>query len=301
MKKKVFYGWWIVLATNLICLLGYGTWLYSFGVFFKPMAAEFGWTRAMTAGAYSLRSIEGGIASPIVGWAVDKYGSRRVIIFGGLVSGLGFAMMPFVNSLLGFYLAYGIVVSIGMSAMLYLPAFTVIAKWFTRKLSRALAVLSLGAGLGGLICAPVAAVVINQFGWRAAFLGMGVLMLMGHPLNLLQFGEEQARQLGLNVSLAKTIIIIAASITTAVAVSFSGIIGFIGLVVPHIVRMIWGPDYRKLIPLSVFLGSATLLAADVLARWVMAPRVLPVGIVTAMIGAPFFLWILRRAKAEVFW
>jgi iron complex transport system permease protein len=133
------------------------------------------------------------------------------------------------------------------------------------------------------------------------FLGMGVLMLMGHPLNLLQFGEEQARQLGLNVSLAKTIIIIAASITTAVAVSFSGIIGFIGLVVPHIVRMIWGPDYRKLIPLSVFLGSATLLAADVLARWVMAPRVLPVGIVTAMIGAPFFLWILRRAKAEVFW
>lgn len=132
-------------------------------------------------------------------------------------------------------------------------------------------------------------------------LGMGVLMLMGHPLNLLQFGEEQARQLGLNVNLAKTIIIIAASITTAVAVSFSGIIGFIGLVVPHLVRMIWGPDYRKLIPISVFLGAATLLAADVLSRWVMAPRVLPVGIVTAMIGAPFFLWILRRAKAEVFW
>lgn len=132
-------------------------------------------------------------------------------------------------------------------------------------------------------------------------LGMGVLLLMGHPLNLLQFGEEQARQLGLNVNLAKTIIIIAASITTAVAVSFSGIIGFIGLVVPHLVRMIWGPDYRKLIRISVFLGAATLLAADVLARWVMAPRVLPVGIVTAMIGAPFFLWILRRAKAEVFW
>jgi iron complex transport system permease protein len=132
-------------------------------------------------------------------------------------------------------------------------------------------------------------------------LGMGMLSLLGHPLNVLQFGEEQAKQMGLTVEKAKTIIIVVASITTAVAVSFSGVIGFVGLVVPHILRMIWGPDYRRLIPLSILLGASTLLAADVIARWVLAPRVLPVGIVTAMIGAPFFLWILRRAKAEVFW
>lgn len=132
-------------------------------------------------------------------------------------------------------------------------------------------------------------------------LGMGALALLGHPLNLLQFGEEQAKQMGLPVELAKTLIIVVASITTAVAVSFSGVIGFVGLVVPHVLRMIWGPDYRRLIPLSILLGASTLLAADLVARWVMAPRVLPVGIVTAMIGAPFFLWILRRAKAEVFW
>ena len=73
LKKKIFYGWWIVLSTSIICGLGYGTWMYSFGVFFKPMMAEFGWTRAMTAGAYSLRSIQGGIASPILGWVIDKY------------------------------------------------------------------------------------------------------------------------------------------------------------------------------------------------------------------------------------
>jgi len=103
------------------------------------------------------------------------------------------------------------------------------------------------------------------------------------------------------VERAKTIIIVVASITTAVAVSFSGVIGFIGLVVPHVLRMIWGPDYRRLIPLSTLAGGTTLLFADVIARWIMAPSVLPVGIVTAMIGAPFFLWILRRAKAEVFW
>jgi iron complex transport system permease protein len=118
---------------------------------------------------------------------------------------------------------------------------------------------------------------------------------------LLQFGDEQAKQLGLPVERVKTLIIVVASITTAVAVSFSGVIGFVGLVVPHVLRMIWGPDYRRLIPLSILFGATTLLTADVLARSVMAPRVLPVGIVTAMIGAPFFLWILRRAKAEVFW
>ena len=174
MRKRVFYGWWIVLATNIICLLGFGTWLYSFGVFFKPMMTEFGWTRAMTSGAASLRSIEGGVAAPVVGWAVDRYGSRKLIIIGGIISGAAFCLLPLVNSLWSFYLIYGVILSIGMSAMLYLPAFTVIAKWFDRKLSRAMAVLAVGAGLGGLICSPTAALLINHIGWRFAFLVMGI-------------------------------------------------------------------------------------------------------------------------------
>ena len=185
MRKKIFYGWWIVLATNLICMVGYGTWLYSFGVFFKPMSDEFGWTRAMTAGAYSLRSIEGGIASPIVGWAVDKYGSRGVIIVGAIVSGGAFTLMPLVNSLLGFYLVYGILLSAGMSAMLYLPAWTVIAKWFKRRLSLAMALLAVGAGFGGLICAPASAFLIEHYGWRSAFVVLGVVIwIVAIPLAL---------------------------------------------------------------------------------------------------------------------
>lgn len=176
MRKKIFYGWWIVLATNIICMFGYGTWLYSFGVFFKPMASEFGWTRAMTAGAYSLRSIEGGIASPVVGWAVDRYGSRWIILIGAIVSGLSFVLMPQINSLLGFYLVYGVLLSAGMSAMLYLPAWSVIANWFRRRLSMAMALLASGAGFGGIICAPLAAFLIVQFGWRTAFIVLGVML-----------------------------------------------------------------------------------------------------------------------------
>lgn len=131
--------------------------------------------------------------------------------------------------------------------------------------------------------------------------GMTLLVLTGYSLNLLQFGDDQATQMGLNVRRAKFTIIIASSLVTAAAVSFAGIIGFIGLIVPHIVRIWWGVDYRRLIPLSILGGASVLLIADVLARIVIAPQELPVGIVTALAGAPFFLWVLRRAKNQGYW
>lgn len=131
-------------------------------------------------------------------------------------------------------------------------------------------------------------------------LGLGVLLFSGHALNVLQFGEQQAQQLGLPVARVKSLIIIAASLATAAAVSFSGIIGFIGLVIPHIIRFLWGPDYRRLIPLSILGGASTLLLADLIARRLLAPQTLPIGIITALIGAPFFLWVLRRVKDRSF-
>jgi iron complex transport system permease protein len=132
-------------------------------------------------------------------------------------------------------------------------------------------------------------------------LGLTTLVFTGYALNLLQFGDDQATQLGLNVRRAKFIIIVAASLVTAAAVSFAGIIGFVGLIVPHIVRIWWGVDYRRLIPLSILGGAAVLLLADVLARVVLPQQELPVGIVTALAGAPFFLWVLRRAKNQGMW
>jgi iron complex transport system permease protein len=125
---------------------------------------------------------------------------------------------------------------------------------------------------------------------------LGALGLLGHILNVLQFGDEQASQLGMPVERARIAVIVAASLATAAAVSFSGIIGFIGLIIPHIVRILWGPDYRGLIPLSVLGGATALLLADLVARLVMAPEVLPVGVITALAGAPFFIWVLRRSK-----
>ena len=146
---------------------------------------------------------------------------------------------------------------------------------------------------------------VSLVGWDVTFalvpylaIGMTVLVLTGYSLNLLQFGDDQATQMGLNVRRAKLIIIVAASLVTAAAVSFAGIIGCVGLIVPHVVRIWWGVDYRRLIPLSILGGASVLLVADVLSRIVLAPEELPVGIVTALAGAPFFLWVLRRAKNQ---
>lgn len=132
-------------------------------------------------------------------------------------------------------------------------------------------------------------------------LGLGVLLTMGYSLNVLQFGDEQASQLGLPVERVRLVIIVAASLTTAAAVSFSGIIGFVGLIVPHVIRLVWGADYRRLLPLSIIGGAILLLCADVLARVVLAPQEIPTGIITALLGAPFFLWLLRRAKIQNSW
>jgi iron complex transport system permease protein len=130
-------------------------------------------------------------------------------------------------------------------------------------------------------------------------LSLGILITSGYALNVLQFGDEQAQQLGLPVERIKILVILAASLATATAVSFTGVIGFVGLIVPHMIRILWGPDYRQLIPLSILAGATALLIADLLARMLLAPQELPIGVITALAGAPFFIWILRRAQRGV--
>jgi iron complex transport system permease protein len=141
--------------------------------------------------------------------------------------------------------------------------------------------------------------VIASFPYIAT--GLAILLFMGHPLNVLQFGEEQAAQLGLQVNTARIWIVAAATLATAAAVAFAGIIAFVGLIVPHLIRLAWTSDYRHLLPLSMICGAAMLLGADVIARTVLSPQVLPVGIITALVGAPFFFWVLRNAKQQNYW
>lgn len=125
------------------------------------------------------------------------------------------------------------------------------------------------------------------------------LFLYTKDLNIITLGEKRAKQLGINVELMKNIIIVITSFVVAAAVSVSGIIGFIGLVVPHMMRIIVGPDNRVLLPVSTLSGGIILLLADTLARTIMSPREIPVGIITALLGSPFFIYLLRRTKNKV--
>ncbi|MDW7739365.1 MAG: iron chelate uptake ABC transporter family permease subunit [Bacillota bacterium] len=129
-----------------------------------------------------------------------------------------------------------------------------------------------------------------------ALIGYCCVSLFSRELNAMLLGEETASHLGVDTEKVKKILLAGASFLVAAAVSTSGIIGFVGLVVPHFIRLVAGPDHRFLIPASALLGGILLIATDTLARVIIAPTELPVGIITALIGAPMFIYLLKKRK-----
>jgi len=128
-------------------------------------------------------------------------------------------------------------------------------------------------------------------------IGIGAIYTTSSDLNLILTGEQEAHHLGVNVPRVKLVVYVSASLLTGLAVSVSGAIGYVGLLVPHVMRMLFGSDYRVLIPASAIGGAIAVALADTLARTVVAPTELPVGAVTAAIGAPVFIYLLRRRFA----
>ncbi|ODP98817.1 iron ABC transporter permease [Salinivibrio kushneri] len=142
-----------------------------------------------------------------------------------------------------------------------------------------------GASWGQIGLTGVAAVALTVFAYCRA-----------HQLNALLLGENEAAYLGIDIHRLKRLLIIATAAGMGISVSAAGLIGFIGLVVPHIGRLLAGPDHRMLIPLSAVLGALLLTLADIIARVIVAPAELPVGIITALMGAPFFIWLLIQQR-----
>ena len=128
------------------------------------------------------------------------------------------------------------------------------------------------------------------------FLGFLILYLQARHLNLILSGEESALQMGVDVERLKLISYLLASLITSASVSVCGLIGFVGLIVPHTVRLIFGPDHRLLLPSAALIGASFLIASDTFARTLLAPTELPVGVITAAFGGPFFIYLLRTRK-----
>ena len=130
----------------------------------------------------------------------------------------------------------------------------------------------------------------------AVLIGIGILFSQTRNINLITLGEAKAKQLGVGVERTKIVCFVCASVITGLSVAVSGLIGFIGLVVPHIVRLVFGPDHRLLLPASALMGGMLLVIADTVARTILLPQELPVGVVTSFIGAPFFILLLKKRE-----
>jgi iron complex transport system permease protein len=127
-------------------------------------------------------------------------------------------------------------------------------------------------------------------------IAMVVLLACRRLLDVMSIGDEEATSVGVRAERVRLVVIVAATLGTAAAVSVSGLIGFVGIIVPHTIRLLAGPSYRRILPLSVLFGAGFLILADLLARTILSPAEIPLGVVTAFLGAPFFLVVLRQAR-----
>lgn len=174
--KKIYYGYIILITCFFIVVLSYGS-QYSFGVFYKPLIRDFGWSRAETAGPYALGQFMIGVFSIITGRLSDKIGSRRVIMFGSLVLGTGYILTSCINNLWQFYLTYGFVIAAGTSAM-YVPIVSLLTRWFARKPGAMVGLGISGIGFGVGVVPIIASNLVAHFGWRISVLSLGVAVLL---------------------------------------------------------------------------------------------------------------------------
>lgn len=144
---------------------------------------------------------------------------------------------------------------------------------------------------------------LSEGDWDSVFIAAVIIiptcllcMTFTRQLNLLLLGEETAQYRGLDTQKVQKLLLVLASLITGVAVAFTGVIGFVGLIIPHLIRLITGPDHRILLPTSSIIGASFLIIADVIAKTIIYPTELPVGIITALCGTPFFLYLLRKQK-----
>ena len=180
-KAGIFYGWWIVAACFVIFMLAAGTFFYGFTAFFKPVKDEFQWGAAVTSVAFALRSAESGLTDVFVGFLVDRFGPRRIMLAGVTITGAGFIIFSFINSLWSFYVAWA-VIAIGVSGCMGPPGVTAVANWFVRKRGRALGLMMAGSGAGGLLV-PLISWSIHLSTWRTTALIIGfATWAVGIPL-----------------------------------------------------------------------------------------------------------------------
>ncbi len=229
-------------------------------------------------------------ATIAIAWGITLgmggFGAVPILAFAG---GLGTIVLVYQLSRQGDFVPMMTLLLAGIAVSAFLSALVSLNVFFSGERLHQVVYWMMG-GLGGARWAYIRVMI------PYVLLGFGGIYFFARELNAMLLGEETAHYLGIDTEKLKKIFLVTASLLVSAAVSTSGIIGFIGLVVPHIVRLLSGPDHRFLLPTSALCGAILLIGADTLARTVIAPIELPVGIITALLGAPFFLYLLRMRK-----
>ena len=189
-SKKIFYGWWIVIAGTIVNAVATGTYWHGFGAFFDPIVNEFKWSRALTSIAPALQRSEGAAFGPFVGVAINKFGPRNVMLFGIILCGIGFITLSHTNSLLWFFISTSIL-TLGLTFGTFLVVSTSVANWFIQKRALALSAASTGSGFGGFLV-PALIWLISVQGWRNSLeiIGIGFLII-GIPCALVMRSKPE--------------------------------------------------------------------------------------------------------------
>jgi iron complex transport system permease protein len=216
----------------------------------------------------------------------------------GLVAALGVAAFAFAGALLAAAIVYLVATAPGgLGVQTLLLAGVIVGIFFSAAITVIISVVDFNrlSGVIHWLLGNLAPIPVSSLALFAALAAAGVWLILtsARELNLLALGEEAARQLGVDAERLKRRVFLASALLTGTVVAFTGPIGFVGLVVPHVLRALVGQDNRLLVPTSAVAGATFLLAADTLARNVVAPAELSVGVITAFCGAPFFVWVLR--------
>ncbi|MCW4012220.1 MAG: MFS transporter [Candidatus Bathyarchaeota archaeon] len=185
-NKGIFYGYWILLGTVLLHFLDSGLYFYGFSVFYTPIKLEYAWSAAAISGAISFSRLEGGIEGPVVGYLIEKYGARKILALGVLITGLGYMMMIYVNSVWMLYLVYGGVLSIGYNMGFTHSLTTLLNNWFVKRRARVMSLYAIAAGLGGAVIVPLLSKSIMLYGWKTTAIYSGLAFwIVGIPATLI--------------------------------------------------------------------------------------------------------------------
>lgn len=180
---NIFYGWWILAACAALHIYTGGTFFYGFTALFNPIVEEFGWTYALVSLAFSFRGFESGVTAPLIGFAVDKLGPKKLILLGIAITGVGFLLFSYVQALWSFYTIF-IVLGIGLSFYSPIVTLSAVARWFKKGTSFAMGLLTAGFGVGGLLV-PAVVLLLDGIGWRTTMTIFGIgAFLMAVPLVL---------------------------------------------------------------------------------------------------------------------